>query len=85
MNKELFDSMRKQMTPSPEVRAALSEKLAQPVKRRTPVRKYVAVAACAALVIGTFSVYNPYQDHEKWMAFTKGFHHDLCTGFYPQK
>lgn len=53
MNKELFDSMQKQMTPSPQVRAALSEKLAQPVKKR-PVswKKYGALAACAALVIG---------------------------------
>ena len=53
MNKELFDSMRKQMTPSPQVRAELSEKLAQPVKKRpVPWKKYGAVAACAALVVG---------------------------------
>ena len=53
MNKELFDSMRKQMTPSPQVRAELSEKLAQPVKKRpVPWKKYGALAACAALVVG---------------------------------
>ncbi len=64
MNQELFDSMQKQMTPSPEVRAALSEKLAQPVKKRpVPWMKYGAVAACAALVIGTFSVYQLQQPH----------------------
>lgn len=64
MNQELFDSMQKQMTPSPEVRAALSEKLARPVKKRPgPWMKYGAVAACAALVIGAFSVYNLHQDH----------------------
>lgn len=58
MNKELFDSMRKQMTPSPEVRAALSEKLAQPAKKRpVPWKKYTALAACAALVVGAFTVY----------------------------
>ena len=58
MNKELFDSMRKQMTPSPEVRAALSEKLAQPAKKRpVPWKKYTALAACAALVIGAFPLY----------------------------
>ena len=53
MNKELFDSMQKQMSPSPQVRAELSEKLAQPVKKRPAAwKKYTAVAACAALVIG---------------------------------
>ncbi len=58
MSKELFGSMNKQMTPSPQVRAALSEKLAQPVKKRpVPWRKYGALAACAALVVGAFTVY----------------------------
>lgn len=58
MNKELFDSMQKQMTPSPQVRAALTEQLAQPVKKRpVPWMKYGAVAACAALVIGVYAVY----------------------------
>lgn len=53
MNQELFEHMRKQMTPSPQVRAALSEKLARPVKKRpNPWIKYGALAACAALVIG---------------------------------
>lgn len=55
MNKELLDSMQKQMIPSPEVREALSKKLARPVKNRTvPWMKYGVVAACAALVIGGF-------------------------------
>ncbi len=58
MNRELFDSMQKQMNPSPQVRAELSEKLAQaPKKRPVPWMKYGAVAACAALVIGAFTVY----------------------------
>ena len=58
MNRELFDSMQKQMNPSPEVRAELSEKLAQsPKKRPVPWMKYGAVAACAALVVGAFTVY----------------------------
>ena len=53
MNRELFDSMQKQMTPSPEVRAALSEKLAQPAKKRpVPWKKYTALAACAVLAVG---------------------------------
>ena len=34
MNHELFSKMQKQMTPSPEIRAALSETLAQPTKKR---------------------------------------------------
>lgn len=77
MNQELFEHMQKQMTPSPEVRTALSEKLAQPVKKR-PIswKKYTALAACAALVIGAFSVYSLYQDQTKWMLITRNFHHD---------
>lgn len=74
MNKDLFDSMQKQMGPSPEVRAALTEKLAQPAKRRTPVRKYMAVAACAALVIGGFSVYRLYQGQPKRALIVQNYH-----------
>ena len=58
MNKELFDSMNKQMGPSPELREALSEKLAQaPKKRPIPWMKYGAAAACAVLAAGVFTVY----------------------------
>ena len=58
MNKELLDSMSKQMSPSPEARAALTEKLAQPVKKRpSPWMRYGAVAACAVLVVGVFTIY----------------------------
>ena len=50
--------MNKQMGSSPEVRAALSEKLARPTKRRPgPWKKYTALAACAALMVGAFTVY----------------------------
>ena len=53
MNHELFSNMQKQMTPSPEARSALSEKLAQaPKKRPVPWKKYGAVAACAVLAVG---------------------------------
>ena len=53
MKHELFSNMRKQMTPGPEVRAALRETLARPVKRRpVPWKKYGAVAACAVLAVG---------------------------------
>lgn len=74
MNKDLFDSMQKQMDPGPEVRAALREKLARPAKRRIPVRRYVAVAACAALVIGGLSVYRLYQDQAKWALIEQNYH-----------
>ena len=73
MNKELFDSMRKQMAPGPEVRAALDEKLARPVKRRIPVRRYAAVAACAALVIGGFSAYQLYRDEARWAQIIQSY------------
>lgn len=76
MNKELFDSMQKQMRPGPEVRAALDEKLARPVKRRIPVRRYVAVAACAALVIRGFSVYRLYQGQAKRVPIEQNYHRD---------
>lgn len=75
MNQELFDSMQKQMNPSPEVRAALSEKLAQPAQKRpVPWMKYGAVAACAALVIGAFSVYNLHQIHHDDLRRTLQLH-----------
>lgn len=78
MNKELFQSMQKQMTPSPEARAELSEKLAQPVKKRpVPWRKYGAVAACAALVIGAFSLHSYGQEDGQWMFFLRSFHRDV--------
>lgn len=77
MNKELLDSMQKQMTPSPEVRAALSEKLAQPMKKRpVPWMKYGAVAACAALVIGAFSVYSLRQRPDEWTIYVSGLNRD---------
>ncbi|MEY8419043.1 hypothetical protein AALA83_07135 [Oscillospiraceae bacterium 44-5] len=98
MNKELFQSMQKQMTPSPEARAELSEKLAQPVKKRpVPWKKYTALAACAALVIGAFSLHSYGQEDGQWMFFLRSFHRDVIetklhsyvtvddlTGFVPE-
>ncbi len=57
MNQKLFDSMNRQMTPSPQLRATLSEKLARPGKRPSPLRRYVALAACAALVLCAYPAY----------------------------
>ena len=57
MNKELFASMREQMKPGEEVRAALAEKLSAPQKRRVPAERYAAVAACAAVIVAAVPVY----------------------------
>ena len=84
MNKELFDSMQKQMTPSPQVRAALTEQLAQPAKKRpTPWMKYGAVAACAALVIGVYAVYQAGKPEGKAALHSYVTVDDL-TGFVPE-
>lgn len=56
-NKELFASMQGQLKPSPQARAALENRLAQPVKRRIAPWKYGAVAACAALVLAAWPIY----------------------------
>ncbi len=89
MNKELFDSMQKQMTPSPQVRAALTEQLAQPAKKRpTPWMKYGAVAACAALVIGAFTVYQAGKGRDYPLISKIPIHSyvtvDDLTGFVPE-
>lgn len=77
MNKDLFDSMNRQMSPSPEAREALFEKLNQPVKKRpAPWKRYGALAACAALVIGGFSVYSMHQNPEAWVLLTRNFRHN---------
>jgi len=84
MNKELFDSMQKQMIPSPQVRAALTEQLAQPAKKRpTPWMKYGAVAACAALVIGVYAVYQAGKPEGKAALHSYVTVDDL-TGFVPE-
>lgn len=62
MNKELFASMREQMAPSGEARAALEEKLTAPQKKHIPVGRYAAIAACVAVVIAAPRVYNFVRD-----------------------
>lgn len=64
MNRELFASMRSQMKPSPEARAALRKKLAQgaPARKPAPCRRYIAAAACLALVIAAV----PAHRYLKW-------------------
>lgn len=76
MNDKIFSSMQSQLVPSPQVRAALSEKLARPVKKRpVPRMKYAALAACAALAIGGLSVYGLRQNPQAWMLITRNFRH----------
>lgn len=57
MKHEIFDSMKGQLNPSLQAQGALRETLSQPVKRK-PLRwqRYVAVAACFALVVAAGSV-----------------------------
>ena len=47
MNRELFVSMQKRLSPSPEARAALEARLAG--KRRRAVPRYAVLAACLLL------------------------------------
>lgn len=55
MKHEIFDSMKRQLNPSLQAQAELKETLSRPAQRK-PIqwRRYVAVAACAALVMATF-------------------------------
>ena len=62
MNKELFSSMREQMGPGEDVRAALAEKLSAPQRKRVPIGRYAALAACAAVIIAAPMVYNFIRD-----------------------
>lgn len=73
MNKDLFASMRSQLSPSPEARAALEKKLSTPRKKHGPGRRYVALAACAAVIIAAFPLYRIYQESGKW--------HEILTNF----
>ena len=75
MNKELFASMRAQMVPSGEARAALEEKLAAPRKRRVPVARYAAVAACAAVILAAPRAYNFIRDSRE-VSIDDNFHRD---------
>ena len=60
MNKAMIASMREQLRPSEAARAALLERVGEiPNKREgNSVRKYFAVAACAALLLCAYPAYN---------------------------
>ncbi|MCI9563624.1 MAG: hypothetical protein HFF63_06995, partial [Oscillospiraceae bacterium] len=70
MNRELFVSMQKRLSPSPEARAALEARLAG--KRRRAVPRYAILAAClllaAALPLGQV-----VRDRAAWTQVTAGF------------
>lgn len=73
MNKELFSSMREQMKPVEEVRAALAEKLAAPQRKRIPVSRYVAIAACAAVIIAAVPLFRAFQNRYEWWVLMNSF------------
>lgn len=58
MTDAIFASMRAQMVPSEHAQAALQARLAQtPRKEKKPMLKYIAAAACAALVLTAYPAY----------------------------
>ena len=79
MNKELFASMREQMEPGEDVRAALAEKLAAPQKKRVPAGRYAAIAACAAVIIAAVPVYNFIRDSREVSIDLYDFHWDAVV------
>ena len=73
MNEALFRSMQEQMRPSAEARDALMEKLASAKKKTVPAGRYVAIAACAAVIIAAVPVYGMVRDHLKWQSILAHF------------
>lgn len=66
MSKSVFTSMKEQMTPSVEARAALTIQMAQtaPTPKAVHWGRYAAVAACAALLIAAYPVYQAFTSQE---------------------
>ncbi len=57
MNKEIFAQMQGQLKPSVEAQDSLRERLGRAKGKRRSWGKYVAVAACAALLLGAYPAY----------------------------
>lgn len=58
MSNPIFASMNSQLSPSPQARAALAQRLAQTSPRRASSPwKYGALAACAALLIAAYPIH----------------------------
>ncbi|MDE6107830.1 MAG: hypothetical protein K2F83_04045 [Oscillospiraceae bacterium] len=66
MSNSIFTSMKEQMTPSVEARAALTVKMARtaPASKTNHWGRYAAVAACAALLIVAYPVYQSFTSQE---------------------
>ena len=71
MNKELFVSMQKRLSPSPEARAALEARLAG--KRRRAVPRYAVLAACLMLAAAALPLGRIVRDRAAWAQVTAGF------------
>lgn len=76
MNKDLFASMREQMRPSGDARTALEEKLANPRRMMSPVKRYAAIAACIAVIAAAVPVGWTVWKYGKWQALVNNFHTD---------
>lgn len=58
MKRDIFHSMREQMSPSDAAKAALEERLTQPIAHKPhPWREYAVLAACVALLVTAVPVY----------------------------
>lgn len=66
MSNSIFTSMKAQMTPSGEARVALTVKMAQaaPTPKTVHWGRYAAVAACAALLVAAYPVYQNFGPKE---------------------
>ena len=71
MNRELFVSMQKRLSPSPEARAALEARLAG--KRRRAVPRYAVLAACLLLAAAALPLGRIVRDRAAWAQVTAGF------------
>ena len=76
MNKDLFASMREQMRPSADARAALEEKLANVRPAAFPLKRRAAIAACAVVLAAAVPVGGMLWRHGKWQAVMSNFHTD---------
>lgn len=80
MNKEMFRSMQLQMQPSGAARSALTEQLASVKKKTVPVRRYAAIAACAAVLVAAVPVSRAVRNrYELWTVMTGSFHKDATV------
>lgn len=73
MNKALFASMREQMRPSEDARAALDEKLANTRCTAFPMKRYAAIAACVMVIAAAVPVGWTVWKYGKWQAIVDNF------------